>query len=71
MTPEEHWDKISSGIRHLRQDRGLSLRAVGQRAGLPHSTVARAESGKAPDTMTLLKILHALGLEVHMARRLS
>jgi transcriptional regulator with XRE-family HTH domain len=70
MTPEEHWERIRGGIRHLREDRGLSKRALAQRAGVDHSTITRIENGSTPDTMTLLKVLHALGLDIRLVRRL-
>ena len=48
--------------RHLLK---LSQRELAKLCGIPHSSVARIESGKTtPNLSTLLKIFHQLGLRV-------
>jgi len=49
-------------IRACRQQRGLTLRELGDRAGTSHSTLAAYESGrKVPGTDTLARVLRATG----------
>ncbi|HAL02658.1 MAG TPA: transcriptional regulator [Lachnospiraceae bacterium] len=46
-----------------RHNLNLSQRDLAQLCGIPHSSVARIESGKStPNLSTLLKIFHQLGL---------
>ena len=48
-----------------RHDLGLSQRDLADLCGIPHSSVARIESGKTtPNLSTLLKIFHELGLSL-------
>jgi transcriptional regulator with XRE-family HTH domain len=47
-------------VRYARRSAGLSQRSLAQRAGVPHSTVARIELGRlAPRVDTLERILRA------------
>ncbi len=48
-----------------RHDLGLTQRALAELCGLPHSSVARIESGKStPNLSTLLIIFRELGLKL-------
>ena len=50
-----------------RHDMNLSQRDLAEMCGIPHSSVARIESGKtSPNLSTLLKILGRLGLSLHV-----
>lgn len=55
--------KIVSAMIDQRHNLNLSQRALAEMCGLPHSSVARIESGKSsPNLTTLLKIFDMLGL---------
>jgi len=52
-------------LRSVRARSGLTLRALGQRAGTSHSTLAAYESGrKTPTVETLDRIVRAAGFEL-------
>ena len=56
---------IISSIIEKRNELGISQRELADICGLPHSSVARIESGKStPNLSTLLKIFHQLGLSI-------
>lgn len=55
----------SALLRRARRDAGLSLRALAQRAGTSHSTLAAYEAGrKTPSISTLERLLRAAGFEL-------
>lgn len=55
--------RIIAALIDRRRSLGLSQRDLAQMCGLPHSSVARIESGaSSPNLMTLLKILQVLEL---------
>lgn len=55
--------RIIAALIDRRHSLGLSQRDLAQMCGLPHSSVARIESGaSSPNLTTLLKILQVLGL---------
>ncbi len=59
-------------LRSARQERGLTLRELGELAGTSHSTLAAYESGsKTPNVATLNRVLRAAGFEadVELHRR--
>lgn len=63
---------ISPGhlVRRARSAAGLTLRALGTRAGTSHSTLAAYEAGrKAPGTETLRRIVQAAGYELDVDLR--
>ena len=50
-----------------RHDMKLSQRDLAELCGIPHSSIARIESGKtSPNLSTLLKIFSRLGLSLHV-----
>ena len=50
-----------------RHDMNLSQRDLAEMCGIPHSSVARIESGRtSPNLSTLLKIFNRLGLCLHV-----
>ena len=52
-------------LRDLREQRGLSLRTLADRAGIDFTTLNRIELGKAdPRLSTLEHLAHALGVDV-------
>jgi transcriptional regulator with XRE-family HTH domain len=52
-------------IRHIREARGMSQRALADRAGVVKSTIYEAEAGRhIPRIQTLEKIANALGVEI-------
>ena len=68
----EALSRIIGAMIERRHDLALSQRELADRCGLPHSSVARIESGKStPNLHTLLKIFQQLGLSlmVHPAPR--
>lgn len=57
--------KIVSAMIAQRHNQGLTQRDLAEMCGLPHSSVARIESGKtSPNLTTLLKIFNKLGLSL-------
>jgi transcriptional regulator with XRE-family HTH domain len=64
----------ASIIRDARSRAGLTLRALGERAGTSHSTLAAYESGaKIPTVSTLDRVVRAAGfvLDAQLARRVN
>lgn len=57
---------LGETIRHLRQARGLSARALAEAAGLPYGAVQDIERqrSKNPKSETLRRIAKALGVSV-------
>lgn len=52
-------------IRRIREERGMSQRALADRAGVVKSTIYEAEAGRhIPRIQTLEKIANALGVEI-------
>ncbi len=55
-------EKLGRAIKSARQSAGLSIRALGERAGFAASTISRIESGQVdPGVATVQTILHASG----------
>ena len=68
----EALSKIVGAMIEQRHHLDLSQRELAELCGLPHSSVARIESGKSsPNISTLLKIYNQLGLciDVHPAQQ--
>jgi transcriptional regulator with XRE-family HTH domain len=63
---------IGAAVRAARRRAGLSQRELGERTGVPQSTVARIESGFVdPRTSTVVKLLAACGEEIEAVPRLG
>lgn len=61
----EEISSIVGAMIKQRHNLNLSQRDLAQLCGIPHSSVARIESGKStPNLSTLLKIFHQLGLSI-------
>jgi DNA-binding XRE family transcriptional regulator len=61
----ESISQIVGAMIERRHDLALSQRDLADLCGLPHSSVARIESGKStPNLTTLIKILRELGLRL-------
>ena len=61
----ESISQIVGAVIERRHDLALSQRDLADLCGLPHSSVARIESGKStPNLTTLIKILRELGLRL-------
>ncbi|MBQ3372446.1 MAG: helix-turn-helix transcriptional regulator [Oscillospiraceae bacterium] len=61
----EALSKIVGAMIEQRHNLDLSQRELAEMCGLPHSSVARIESGKSsPNISTLLKIYNQLGLRI-------
>lgn len=61
----EEVSAIVGAMIEQRHSLDLSQRDLAELCGIPHSSVARIESGKTtPNLSTLLKIFHQLGLSV-------
>ncbi len=60
---------IIGAVIKQRHDLNLSQRDLASACGLPHSSIARIESGRnVPNLTTLLKIVKALNLEVRVSQ---
>jgi transcriptional regulator with XRE-family HTH domain len=56
---------MGARLRECRQRRGLSVRALAERAGVSHVTVVRIETGRLSPTVSMLeKLARALGIPV-------
>jgi len=56
---------LSANIKRLREDAGLSQKALAEISGVPRPTIAHLESGQANPTLTVaLKVAAALGVGV-------
>ena len=55
---------VSRRLRDLREAAGLSIRALAEKAGLNHMTVAWLEWGRLPRMETLMRLADALGVTV-------
>jgi transcriptional regulator with XRE-family HTH domain len=53
----DHLDIFTANLRRLREERGLSQEAVGDRAGMTQSQYARIERGDVDPTLKTLKRL--------------
>ena len=63
----EALSKIVGAIIERRHNLDLSQRELADLCGIPHSSVARIESGKStPNVSTLLKIYSQLGLSIEV-----
>lgn len=61
----EKQDRIGQRIRRLRKSKNLSLRALGERAGLSATAIGRIERGESsPTVVTLQQLARALELPV-------
>jgi len=61
----EALSQIVGAMIEQRHNLDLSQRDLAELCGIPHSSVARIESGKStPNLSTLLKIFHQLGLSI-------
>jgi transcriptional regulator with XRE-family HTH domain len=59
----DHLDVFTANLRRLREERGLSQEAVGDRAGMTQSQYARIERGDVDPTLkTLKRLATALGV---------
>ncbi|HXS16107.1 MAG TPA: helix-turn-helix transcriptional regulator, partial [Polyangiaceae bacterium] len=56
---------LSANIKRLREEAGLSQKALAEVSGVPRPTIAHLESGQANPTLTVvLKVAAALGVGV-------
>lgn len=52
---------FASWLKHTREDRGLSIRTLAEKAGVEHTTLSRIENGDSGTTLyTVTKVLNAL-----------
>lgn len=65
----EALSRIVGAMIEQRHELNLSQRELAELCGIPHSSVARIESGKStPNLSTLLKIFDRLGLHLNVSR---
>ena len=65
----EALSRIVGAMIEQRHELNLSQRELAELCGIPHSSVARIESGKStPNLSTLLKIFDRLGLQLNVSR---
>src|SRR5678810_551311 len=65
ITPTEDLPAPSRAIRDVRIAKGLSLRALSARAGLPYSTLSKLENGKMALTYDkLIRLAQALNVDI-------
>lgn len=68
MEEIEEVASIVSSIIRRRQELGISQRDLAERCGIPQSSVARIETLKTtPKLDTLIKLMQALNLKLHIA----
>lgn len=68
MEEIEEMTTIVSSIIKRRQELGISQRSLAERCGIPQSSIARIETLKTtPKLDTLIKLLQALDLKLHVA----
>ena len=68
----ETLSKIVGAMIEQRHNLELSQRDLAELCGIPHSSVARIESGKtSPNLKTLLKIYSKLGLSINVVLAIS
>lgn len=68
MEEIEEVASIVSSIIRRRQELGISQRDLAKRCGIPQSSVARIETLKTtPKLDTLIKLMQALNLKLHIA----
>jgi predicted transcriptional regulator len=64
--------KAARALRYARRRAGLTQRVLGDRTGVPQSTIARIESGAVdPRTGTLSRLLRACGFDLEVEPRLG
>jgi predicted transcriptional regulator len=64
--------KAARALRYARRRAGLTQRELGDRTGVPQSTIARIESGAVdPRTGTLSRLLRACGFDLEVEPRLG
>jgi transcriptional regulator with XRE-family HTH domain len=61
-TDKEVMTEIGSRLKRYRIDSGLSQAELSARTGISLKTIANVEDGKQSNTLTLIRILKALGL---------
>jgi len=62
--PQQSYD-VGTRIRSLRQERGLSMRALARNSGLSPNALSMIERGRtSPTVSTVYKISHAMGLPI-------
>ncbi len=50
-------EDLPAVIRHTRRQRAVAMRAAAEEAGVPHTTIARAENGQHIHTKSLVALL--------------
>ncbi|MGI9328800.1 MAG: helix-turn-helix domain-containing protein [Pseudomonadales bacterium] len=73
VASETHDAYIAATLRRARRQRGLSLRALAERAATSHATLAAYERGrKSPGAATLLRVLEACGygIDIELSPRI-
>ncbi|MCB1826812.1 MAG: helix-turn-helix transcriptional regulator, partial [Coxiellaceae bacterium] len=62
--------KITTELKQIRADSGLSQSALGERVGLPQNHISKIESGKTdPRLSSLIEIARSLGYELMLVPR--
>lgn len=61
MTDAEILDVLGSRLAALREQSGLTLEKAAREAGLHPSTVWRAEAGRGPNLLTVVRLLRVYG----------
>jgi HTH-type transcriptional regulator / antitoxin HipB len=65
-------EQLGNAIRRARKKRGMSQSELGEKAGLRQETISLIENGNpAAKLETILAVLSALGLELHINPRVS
>lgn len=63
MTDDAVLESLGSGLQRERLSRNLSQAQLATEAGVTRDTVRRLEAGESVSTLTLVRVLSALGLE--------
>lgn len=57
---------MQTHLKYWREQRGFSVRGLGERSGVHYVTIVRMESGKLdPQLSTILKLCEALGITLN------
>ncbi len=54
--------QLADRVKHLRHEKGWSIRVLEERSGVARSTISTIENGKLPDLTTIITLALSLGV---------